>query len=168
MGQDLDQKLMNRRGPGGTVVSARRCRFEARPALEPLMAQLVEAATTQEQAFHGRLGVEVPIIERGQDLLDVKRTGAVGELAFFMGRFYPQLGALPPSPRSFSLTRELNEFRRLTNQRPGTLASPGLSRNSIPGPELLRLRFRRAVPFSEQIHCQQIPGLLATAISGLW
>jgi hypothetical protein len=83
------------------MVAARGLEGEGFLVGEPVMAQFVETGAADHQAFGGRTGIKLAGVEGSEDFLGVEVGDAVSELFFIRADY--RLGALPPSPRSFSL-----------------------------------------------------------------
>ena len=75
--QKVGQELVGGGWPGGVVVAAGRLRLEGTVVLQPLMAQLVKTSQTEVEPLGGRAGIEVAVVEGGQDFLNVKRRNTV-------------------------------------------------------------------------------------------
>ena len=84
MRQNLREKLVGLRRPIGAVVATRAVRRKPGFVAQPLVAELIKPAATDEQSVHGRLGIDLTRVESLQDFLDQERVGSVSELAFFM------------------------------------------------------------------------------------
>jgi len=82
--EDVSQEMVRGLGPGGVMIAAGRLGGEAGLVGEPLMAQFVEAGASDREAFGGSGGIEVAGVEGFEDLLDVVRRGAPGELFLFI------------------------------------------------------------------------------------
>ena len=85
VGEDVGEEVVSGLRPGRVVRAAGRLRCEAGLVGEPLMAQLIEAGATDEEAFGGGGGIQLTGVEGFEDLLDVERWRALRELFLFMG-----------------------------------------------------------------------------------
>lgn len=82
--EDVGQEVVRRLRPRGVVIAAGRLRDEAGLVREPLMTQFIEPGASDQEAFGGGVGVELAGVEGCEDLLDVERRGAPGELLLFI------------------------------------------------------------------------------------
>jgi len=75
--QKFGQKLVGGGRPRGVVVAPRGLRLEGTVVLQPLMAQLVKTSQAEMEPLGGRAGIEVAVVEGGQDFLNIERRNAV-------------------------------------------------------------------------------------------
>jgi len=92
--EDAGQEIVGGLRPGGVVIAAGRLGSEAGLVGKPLMAQFIEAGATDQEAFGRGGGIELAGVEGFEDLLDIERRGATGELfLFILGRSVGQVGS---------------------------------------------------------------------------
>lgn len=82
--EDGGEEIMSGLRPSRAMIAAGRLRGEAGLVGEPLMAQFIEAGASDQEAFGGGGGIELAGVEGFEDLLDVERRGAPGELLLFI------------------------------------------------------------------------------------
>jgi len=82
VGQAGGQEIMGGLGPGGFVVATGGHRCKPGLVTEPLMPQPIELGRADMQALRRRQGVELAVIEGGQDFLDEDRRNTMNELFF--------------------------------------------------------------------------------------
>jgi len=103
MRQELGQELLDFFGPGGAMGTAGTSQLKASAVLEPLVTQLIEPGYTDTYTLRCRSGVQVAFLDGLEQFPQVSGRDPMRELFFFMRPECSRLGALPPSPRSFSL-----------------------------------------------------------------
>jgi hypothetical protein len=84
VGEDVGQEVVGRRRPRGVVIAAGGPECEAGFVGQPLMAQFIESGPADHQAFGGGGGIQLTGVEGCEDVLDVERRGAPGELFLFI------------------------------------------------------------------------------------
>jgi hypothetical protein len=72
------QEVVSGLGPRGLMVAAGRLWLKGPLVVQPLMAQLVEPGRGELESLGGGEGVELAVVEGGQDFLNVERRDAVG------------------------------------------------------------------------------------------
>jgi hypothetical protein len=75
--QKFGQKLVGGGRPRGVVVASWGLRLEGTVVLQPLMTQLVKTSQAEVEPLGGRAGIQVAVVEGGQDFLNVEWRDAV-------------------------------------------------------------------------------------------
>ena len=84
VGEDVGEEVVSGLRPRGVVIAAGGLGGEGGFVGEPLMAQFIESGPADHQAFGGGGGIQLTGVEGFEDLLDVERWGAPGELFLFI------------------------------------------------------------------------------------
>jgi len=75
--QKFGHKVVGNGRPGEVVVAPRGLRLEGAAVLQPLMAQLVKTSRAEVEPLGRRTGIELAVVEGGQDFLNVEWRNAV-------------------------------------------------------------------------------------------